>query len=154
MIEPSGIYLAVNIVIIVHLLEIWEYVRAILIYMHISIIYVCILLQGVQLIGELAGQSESDTIHTDDLYRSSLNLVSSCRGTQFDMFHPQKMVMLTRIMISRFPRMDQICSLDDNLVRFGGESECGAIKMWDNTFGHRSERYLVGLGTRKDPKRW
>ena len=57
-------------------------------------------IQGVQLKGELAGQSESDTIHTDELYRSSLNLVSSCRDTQVGMFHPQKMVMLTRIMFS------------------------------------------------------
>ena len=120
-------------------------------------------LQGVQLIGELAGQSENDTIHTDELYRSSLNLVSSCRDTQFDMFHSQKMVMLTTIMFSAHffhcmthdsPQMDQICSLDDNLVRFGGKSECGAIKMWDSTFGHRSERYLVSLGPRKDPKWW
>ena len=56
--------------------------------------------QGVQLKGELAGQSENDTIHIDELYRSSLNLVSSCRGTQVGMLHPQKMVMLTRIMFS------------------------------------------------------
>ena len=97
-----------------------------------------LVLQGVQLKGELAGQSENDTIHTDELYRSSLNLVSSCRGTQVGIFHPQKMVMLTTIMFSAHffhcmghdsPQMDQICLLDDNLVRFGGKSECGATKM-------------------------
>ena len=133
---------------------------------HLSIswaLHCSLLLQGVQLKGELAGQSENDTLHTDELYRSSLNLVSSCRDTQVDMFHSQKMVMLTTIMFSDHfffcmdhdsPQMDQICSLDDNLVRFGGKSECGAIKMWDNTFGQRSERYLVGLGPRKDLKWW
>ena len=93
---------------------------------------------GVKLKGELAGQSENDTIHTDELYRSSLNLVSSCRSTQFDMLHSQKMVMWTTIMFSAHffhcmghdsPQMDQICSLDDNLVRFGGKSDCSAIKM-------------------------
>ena len=97
-----------------------------------------IVVQGAQLKGELAGQSENDTMHTDELYRSSLNLVSSCRDTQVGMFHSQKMVMLTTIMFSDHffqcmdhdsPQMDQICSLDDNLVRFGGKSECGAIKM-------------------------
>ena len=111
--------------------------------MHTAVTAVCILnprrhLQGVQLKLKLAGQSENDTIHTDELYRSSLNLVSSCRSTQFDMLHSQKMIMWTTIMFSAHffhcmghnsPQMDQICSLDDNPVRFSGKNECGAIKM-------------------------
>ena len=55
-------------------------------------------LQGVQVKGILVGQSQNDTIHTDESYRSHPNLVSLCRTTQDDVFHSQKIVILTTIM--------------------------------------------------------
>ena len=41
------------------------------------------------------------------------------------------------------PKMDQIYSLDDNLVTFDVTGDCIVIELSDNTFGHRSERYRV-----------
>ena len=54
----------------------------------------------VELKTVLVDQSQNDTIHTNESYRSPLNSVSSCRDTQFDMFHSQKSVILIIIMFS------------------------------------------------------
>jgi hypothetical protein len=52
------------------------------------------------------------------------------------------------------PKMMQICSGDDNLITFDVKSDCIAIKMWDNTFAHGSERYFVVIEAARDPELW
>ena len=64
--------------------------------------------QGVQVTGILVGQSQNDTMHTDESYRSHPNLVFPYRTTQDDVFHSQKIVILTTIMF-----LDHLFSLYD-----------------------------------------
>ena len=119
-----------------------------------------LLLLGIELKSELVDQSQNDTIHTNESYRSPLISVYSCRGTQFDMFHPQKNVwicfQMTFFSVWRLnsPKTDQICSLGDNLITSNVKGDFIVVKTWDNTFGHRSERYRVGFQSTRGPKLW
>ena len=117
-----------------------------------------IILQGVTLKPELAGQLHSRMIHTNESYRSSPNSGFSCRIISLDKFYLHKHEILLK---SGFSDVDFPCKTDDfsqnrvsddNLNIFCVQSDCTGVKMCDNTFSHGFKRDCVVIEDVRAPK--